>query len=85
VDALEFGLVGLGGGVPGGVAVVYERLHHGLVGQPLDARGAAVQVAHFGRFFLVKLLQKRTKSHVRQLARHTRRAGCILHVPMFLN
>jgi hypothetical protein len=55
VDALEFGLVHLGGGVPRGGAVEHERLDHGLVGQPLDARGAALQVArrereHFGRF-----------------------------------
>jgi len=55
VDAFEFGLVDLGGGVPRGGAVEHERLNHGLVGQPLDARGAAAQVAHcerehFGRF-----------------------------------
>jgi hypothetical protein len=55
VDALVFGLVDLGGGVPRGGAVIHERLHHGLVGRPLDAWSAAVQVArregeHFGRF-----------------------------------
>jgi hypothetical protein len=39
-------VVHLGGGVPRGGAVEHERLNHGLVGQPLDARG----VEHFGRF-----------------------------------
>jgi hypothetical protein len=51
VDALEFHLIDLGGGVPRGGTVEHERLDHGL----LDAWGAVVQVArrereHFGRF-----------------------------------
>ena len=60
MDALELGLVDPGGGVPRGGAVEHERLHHGLVGEPLDARGAAVQVArrereHLGRLRFIDM------------------------------
>jgi hypothetical protein len=54
LDPFKFVDVDLGRGMPSRGAVEQERLHHGLVGEPLDSRSAAVQVArregeHFGR------------------------------------